>query len=926
MNALGLIGFAQPLVLAALIALPAIWWLLRYTPPRPQRETFPPTRILREIEPAREERATSPWWLTALRMLIATLLILALAGPTLNPTPARLAGTGPLLVLIDNGWASARLWAKMQNAARSLIEEAEAGDRTIHVVATGTPAALPPAADGIEALDRLRAIRPASHAPERIGTLERLRKLEGDQRPGEIVWLSDGLDHGEAQPFAEGLAGAFPEARLMRVEPAASEVPLALGSAEGAGGGIAARVLRRDGGGAATEKIEARDARGRLVASADAMFGAGETQATATFEMPVELRNAVTRLEIAGARHAGAVRLLDDRFRRRTVGLASGATRDIAQPLLDPLHYIAKALQPIAELRVPSGADIAVQVDELIKARVNAIVLADIGTLPDETVGLLDEWVRDGGLLIRFAGPRLANGRDALLPVTLRAGERVLGGPLSWSEPQPLGGVREESPLAGLELPDDVTVNRQVLAEPSAGLADATWAWLADGTPLVTGAGFGEGKIVLFHVTADARWSNLPLTGLFAQMLGRLVDLAGRGGGATSATATESSVPLRPLRLLDASGVLVDAAGDAAPLPVKAPPRGTGENPPGLYGDNESWRALNALAADETLKPLPRMQSVASVLYPDRSATDLAPWAFLAALVLLFADTLAVLLLGGMRGVLRRIATAATLIAIFLVPPPVKAQQQPADQAILAAVSQTRLAYVVTGDSRLDAISKAGLEGLSRILATRTAFEPGPPAAIDPATDEMAFYTLIYWPVRADSPPVTERAVQRVDAFMKQGGTVLFDTGDQLQTAYRSDSSPNQRRLAELLGDLDLPELEPVPADHVLTKAFYLLSDFPGRYQGAPLWVERLVRQDDPTDRPARGGDGVSPLLVTGNDFAAAWATDQRGQPLYPVTPGGERQREISYRVGINIVMYTLTGNYKADQVHIPALLERLGQ
>ncbi|MCB1476147.1 MAG: DUF4159 domain-containing protein [Rhodobiaceae bacterium] len=925
MSALGLIGFAQPLILAALIALPAIWWLLRYTPPRPQRETFPPTRILREIEPAREERATSPWWLTLLRMLIATLLILALAGPTLNPTPARLAGEGPVLILIDNGWPSARLWSKMQNTARSLIEEAGSTDRMVHVVATGTQAAVPPAADSIEALDRLRALKPESFAPERMGTLGRLRTLEGDQRPGEIIWLSDGLDHGDATRFAAGLADIFPTGQLLRIEPAASDIPLALGNAEGASAGISARVLRRDGAGQAIATVEARDARGRLVASADATFGPGDTEATASFEMPVELRNAVTRLEIAGARNAGAVRLLDDRFRRRTVGLASGATRDIAQPLLDPLHYIAKALQPVAELRVPAGADIALQIDQLVNARVNAIVLADIGTLPEETVSQLDQWVRDGGLLIRFAGPRLANGRDSLLPVTLRPGERVLGGPLSWSEPQALGGLRDGSPLAGLELPEDVTVNRQILAEPSAGLADATWAWLADGTPLVTGSSVDKGRIVLFHVTADARWSNLPLTGLFSQMLGRLVDLAGRGGP-TSATASQSAVPLRPLRLLDANGVLVDAAGDATPLPVKAPPRGTAENPPGLYGDNDSWRALNALAADETLRPLQPLDNAASILYPDRSATDLAPWAFLATLILLLADTLAVLLLGGMRGVLRRIATAATLIAICIMPPPVQAQQQPGDAQAMAVVGQTSLAYVVTGDRRLDDISKAGLEGLSRMLAARTAFEPGPPVGVDPATDEMAFFTLIYWPVRADSPPVTERAVQRIDAFMKQGGTVLFDTGDQLQTAFRSGNSPNQQRLAELLSELDLPELEPVPADHVLTKSFYLLSDFPGRFQGAPLWVERLIRQGDSGDRPARGGDGVSPLLVTGNDFAAAWATDQRGQPLYPVTPGGERQREISYRVGINIVMYTLTGNYKADQVHIPALLERLGQ
>jgi hypothetical protein len=72
--------------------------------------------------------------------------------------------------------------------------------------------------------------------------------------------------------------------------------------------------------------------------------------------------------------------------------------------------------------------------------------------------------------------------------------------------------------------------------------------------------------------------------------------------------------------------------------------------------------------------------------------------------------------------------------------------------------------------------------------------------------------------------------------------------------------------------------------------------------------------------------DGVSSVVIGANDFAAAWAVDEAGQPLYPVVPGGARQREMAHRFGVNIVMYALTGNYKSDQVHVPAILERLGQ
>jgi hypothetical protein len=114
---------------------------------------------------------------------------------------------------------------------------------------------------------------------------------------------------------------------------------------------------------------------------------------------------------------------------------------------------------------------------------------------------------------------------------------------------------------------------------------------------------------------------------------------------------------------------------------------------------------------------------------------------------------------------------------------------------------------------------------------------------------------------------------------------------------------------------LEVPALAPVPQDHVLTKAFYLLTEFPGRHAGGQVWVERR-----------EGASEVSPVIIGSNDWAGAWAVNPNGRPMFAVVPGGEMQRETAYRFGINLVMYALTGNYKADQVHVPAILERLGQ
>jgi hypothetical protein len=259
------------------------------------------------------------------------------------------------------------------------------------------------------------------------------------------------------------------------------------------------------------------------------------------------------------------------------------------------------------------------------------------------------------------------------------------------------------------------------------------------------------------------------------------------------------------------------------------------------------------------------------------------------------------------------------------------AQQEIRNPDVPQSALETKLAYVVTGNADVDAISKAGLAGLTLFLAQRTALEPGDPIGLDIGRDELAFYPLIYWPVVPGAAQPTDQALKRIDTYMKDGGTVLFDTRDAVVAPPGPGGethSPGMLELRKILSSLDIPELEPVPRDHVLTKTFYLLRDFPGRFDTGQLWVEALqpANADEETSRPARGGDGVSSIIITSNDFAGAWATRSDGQPMLPMVGNIPRQRELAFRAGVNIVMYTLTGNYKADQVHVPALLERLGQ
>ena len=953
---LGPIAFLSPLLLGGLLALPLIWWLLRAIPPSPQRIAFPPTRILVGIENREKTPAKTPWWLTLIRMAAAALVILALAEPVLNPNrETALTGSGPVVLVVDNGWPAAPQWSQRTFMMERLIAEAESQSRPVMIVPTAN--ATKSVNLRIEAPSTARstaaAVQPQPFAPDRPAIAKAIASALGGASEASVVWLADGIDHDdETRAFADRLKG-LASAGLAVIETGPGQEALGASATVVGGGRLEAQVLRAEAGGARGGTLHALSGRGQRLGSTTFKLGVGETRATASFDLPLELRNQVTRIEIDSERSAGAVHLLDARSQWHRVGLFASESREQAQPLLAPLYYIERALAPFTELAKSDVVNLPSAIDAILKRNVSVLMLADIGVLPPEVHDRLADWVKKGGVLVRFAGPRLEKGGDDLLPVALRLGGRTLGGALSWSSPQALAPFGDDGLFAGLPVPPEVLVNRQVLADPAGLTADVkVWARLKDGTPLVTAARRGDGQVVFFHVTANSDWSNLPLSGLFVEMLRRITSL-GRLGGAPEGTggadvqdtaATANADVLSPLQVLDGFGLLKNppptTQGIAASKIADARPNA--ENPPGYYGPAGAPRALNLVTPKTLLKPLPALPAGAERrLYQGNTTQPLKPQLLAAAMALLFADILAVLLLqAGGFAMMRRARRAAAMLAVAAIGAgallaftagPADAQASPtarADVTAVKATSKVTFAYVVTGDATADDASRRGIIGLNRELAKRTAVEPGEPFAVNIETDEIAFFPVLYWPVLPNARPLSQAVLAKIDAYMKEGGMIIFDTkdtGQGMPSGYnlRGDgTTPLQR----MLGNLDVPRLEPVPEHHVLTKSFYLLRTFPGRFEGGSLWVEAETPRDSDQGRQARRVDGVSSILITSNDLASAWAVDEAGRPLYPVVPGGERQREMAFRTGVNIVMYALTGNYKADQVHVPALLERLGQ
>lgn len=897
--------FVAPWALVGLLVLPLLWWLLRVTPPAPRSEVFPAVRFLLGLNATEETPARTPWWLLALRLLAAGLVIVALARPVLDAGTA-LDGKGPVLLVMDNGWAAANDWTRRKEAAAATLDRAERAGRKAALLVTaqdgsGAPIAVSATMPVTDLRARLAAMQPQSWPSDRAAAalaLQRWHNNGHDNAAASVIYVPDGLTDGvDFDRFARAMrdTGSITEICCDAVSSSILLPPTSEADR------LVMHLAQAPRATVTQASVLAQSGDGRTLARTDVTVPAGAAVASAPISLPPELRNRLTRLVLEGPPSAGSVVLLDERWRRRPVGLLSGDLAAADTPFTGSIYFLKRALEPFTELREGD-------IKTLLKRDISVLVLADRPLPSGVERDALDAWVRKGGLLIRFAGPRTAeaatNDTDPLLPVRLLAGDRQLGGAMSWSQPAGLAAFPPTSAFAGLPVTDDIKVNRQVLAEPSADLAGRTWAALQDGTPLVTEKPLGAGRVVLFHVTANADWSNLPLSGLFVDMLRRLVELS------VGVASAQGSALLAPAETLDGFGLLSQPPAAAiglqadkfASTPVSA------QHPPGLYGPESGRQVLNlgtSLAAPEPAPPI--AGATLNTLRGSARERALGPPALALAIVLLCLDMLISLAL---RGLLRpRVSVSAALMLLLLIPAAHALSSSP-NPAI-----DTRLGYILSGDAQVDSVAKAGLEGLSEYVNARTAATLFEPDAVQPGETDLSLYPLLYWPIAADAPEPTNAQAAALNDYMSRGGIILIDTRDSGSGAgFAPGTADALKRVAR---KLVVPPLAPLTSEHVLSHAFYLLSDFPGRFTGDTVWVQR--DQD-------RTNDSVSPVIIGGNDWGGAWAINADGSNPYAVIPGGQRQRIMAYRFGVNLIMYALTGNYKGDQVHVPAILQRLGQ
>jgi hypothetical protein len=201
------------------------------------------------------------------------------------------------------------------------------------------------------------------------------------------------------------------------------------------------------------------------------------------------------------------------------------------------------------------------------------------------------------------------------------------------------------------------------------------------------------------------------------------------------------------------------------------------------------------------------------------------------------------------------------------------------------------------------------VEPIIEELEIRTSIDGAKERRVATLSDPDLFYfPFLYLAGKYDFDPFTPQERERLKRFLTAGGFLLAEDvmgakGFGFDRAFR-------REMNQIFPDSELKRLLP---DHPLYQSFYLLHEIGGRQRVNP-YVEGIEIQN------------WTPVIYTQNDLAGAWAKDPFGKWVYECSPGGEAQRASAFKTGINLIVYSLTADYKKDLVHHPFIRKRLNQ
>ena len=858
------VQLTYPLFLILLVLLPFLWRFLRHMPPAPRRVFFGGTMLLQQ-KAMRSEKKKHNVWLLLLRLLAVALMIVAASQPRLfddTVPPSTATSDTPPLLIMDLDWASGQNFAAMQEQAVTWLDGHGAPVLLMSSTPTTRGSLLPP-----QLMSERAARRWVQQQVPRawFNDYEEAQSLLASVRASRVMWVTHDMAQGGKKEFADFLA-------------AKGDLTIALTPLPS----LAIVGQPRDGAPAtAIADVKSRDDSLARALSFANHKGRNQTTVTisgsAAIDMPplLKTREPTAELIVSDQRHAAARLLFARALPSWRLGIIAG--RQVS-PLLEESHYITQA-----SVRFSSPLTGTVQ---SLQQQSRVIIRTDNVTLTPEQEESLTQWVADGGHLIRFAGSRLYHLADNQ-PYAHFALTPLQQGELSERAALPLLPFAQTSPLFDVSIPSDLTLTPHLLLREQPDSPIEIWAQLEGGIPWIVSRSHHKGRETLVLTTANTEWSDLVLSPLFPPLLERLT--AVQTSFVADNTAA-SSGEWQALVTLNGYGERTPhddsffASFDTTDAPSAA-------HPPGLYRHRLNGITVAHNLGDhiDDLTPFSDFPASARFAHDGNSTQpiiDLAPYLALVALLLWLMDLW-----------LLRFLSYLILVLIVL---PSPSWGDISDDGWRAASHPT---IGIISQTTVPSWLHQALKGISDTTSQRTTTDMATPRIVDLQSDTLPLYPMLYWRFADGMKPLDKNQAARLNRYMEQGGILLLDVSD-----WEGDVTTMTRHLV-------IPPLVPMPYDHALTRAFYLLERAPN-FNSQDVW---LSRQPHPLH------DHVSPVIVLNHDYARMWLAyhvSRHSSSPFAAPPAASVDGAV--RFGVNLILYGLTGQYKKDQVHLDIILKRL--
>ncbi len=897
-NFFNIIGFANFYALFGLLLTPIIWIIVKAFPPKPKSYNFSSFFLLEKIDYDAPKNQKTPLWLVVFRIFFFILIVLFFSKPFLkNNNSFGDKKYEKYLIVVDTGWSMAKDWNKYKELVQEISQEAEKNKKKILFFHSKLNSY-----KDVKTFETNYAFRNYLEnlyplpLQFKEGSLDKLIQDESLFKNSKIFIISSKFDFHNFNSYYKKFSLIKNNSNnYYYISPL--DTILIINSLKVTKDKIICEVLRL-GENNLEQKffLNIKTVNNEIVYKNKHIMKENENKKIINLSFPTEVFNQIKSIRIVGQNHAGAIYYFDDFSKKKNIAILNDNEFYKESPLLSPVYYIKKSLEAKHNIKIE-------KIDNIIKQKFSTIIIPETVIIPNEYNKKLNEWLLEGGTLIRFSGERLVEEKSNFLPSQGTYSKiRNIEGQLTINNNLFISDFEKDSIFTGLQIPKDITINKQLIFDSYPKQINVL-AKLNDNTPLVSMKKLGEGKIILFHIGANNNWSNLPISSLFPDMINRVLLFS----------KNYNSSDLKNLTLnkeMDGFGNLVlpkkiitfDSFDKLKTLKPST------NNPPGKYENNQISIALN-LSTNINQQQSEKVYTNILSNYSFKNTKDLSSIILKIILTMFILDILLTIMIKNNVNFSKIFAKRNNLILIILF-------FLTLIKLDSVSANETFLAYIKIENTKINNISENGLETIRNLLTTRTSINPKGVIGLDIKSDHIYRYPFIYWPLTKNLLSIKKPEIIKIKNYLNNGGIFFFD----IIGFSRKNLNLKEKKFQEIrnfLNAIGANELSIIPEGHTLTKSFYLLNKFPGKWDNRILFVENSNLQYK---------DGVSSVILGFNDWAKAWAVDNNNLPLFPVVPGGERQRELSYRFGINIAMYALTGNYKSDQIHSKSILKRLSK